>query len=248
MLQYMSELHRDTSRNPELHSSTPFRSSPLTRAAYGAALCALLALSACSSAPKKAPEEAAPKVQSLEEWMSQADKASKAGQRDKARELYRSAAKNYPTAKQPWQKLAEDYFNVADYGNAVLAGQETLQRDPQDSMAHSILAVSGLRITAGSLKALRRDASYPVGSRDEALAVTKSLREALGETTLVAPAATTPAAAAAGTEPAARPAARRPAPKPAGSAAAPAPAAKPTPAPAPKPAPAPAGNPLDKLR
>jgi hypothetical protein len=62
----------------------------------------------------------------------------------------------------------------------VLAGQEVLERDPQDTTANSLLAVSGLRITAGSLKALRKDAEYPVGSREEALAVTRSLRETLG--------------------------------------------------------------------
>jgi hypothetical protein len=67
----------------------------------------------------------------------------------------------------------------------VLAGQEVLERDPQDTTANSLLAVSGLRITAGSLKALRKDAEYPVGSREEALAVTRSLRETLGETALL---------------------------------------------------------------
>jgi tetratricopeptide (TPR) repeat protein len=121
----------------------------------------------------------------LESFLSQATQAQADGQREKARGLYRDAAKAYPTDKTPWLKLAEDYFAAGDYGNAVLAGQEVLERDPQDTTANSLLAVSGLRITAGSLKALRKDAEYPVGSREEALAVTRSLRETLGETALL---------------------------------------------------------------
>jgi predicted Zn-dependent protease len=206
----------------------PSRAGALVRMV---ALAATMALAACSTTKPPAPEPA-PVVQSLDEWMVQADQALKDGQHEKAREACRGAAQAYPTAKQPWLRLAEDYFNAADYGNAILAGQEALQRDPQDSLAHSILAVSGLRVTAGSLRALRKDAAYPVGSRDEALAVTRSLRDALGETALL------PAAAAA------------PAPtKPVAAArhrAAPAHTAAPTHGPAP--APASGGNPFDKLK
>jgi tetratricopeptide (TPR) repeat protein len=156
--------------------------------------CALLlacvaALTACASAPGQgagaAPAAAAPAIVAMDEWMAQGDAAVKEGDHTKARAAWRSATKDYPTAKRPWLKLSEDYFNTADYGNAVLAAQEALQRDPHDRLANSVLAVSGLRLTAGSLAALRDDGAYAVGSREEAVAVTHSLREALGEPVLV---------------------------------------------------------------
>lgn len=197
--------------------------------ALGAAICALL--TACATPNTPAPT-AAPVAPTLESYLSQATQAQADGQREKARGFYRDAAKAYPTDKTPWLKLAEDYFAAGDYGNAVLAGQEALERDPQDNTANSLLAVSGLRITAGSLKALRKDAEYPVGSREEALAVTRSLRETLGETALL---------------PIVPPGSEPPKPKvtPRRRAVAAQPAA---PAPANAPAAAAGGNPLDKLK
>jgi tetratricopeptide (TPR) repeat protein len=214
---------------------------------------ALAALAACSTVTSLsvAPQQPAPAIVSMDEWMARGDAAVQEGDHTKARDAWRSAAKDYPTAKQPWLKLSEDYFNAADYGNAVLAAQEALQRDPHDRLANSVLAVSGLRLTAGSLAALRDDGAYAVGSRDEAVAVTHSLREALGEPVLVPPPDT--------------PASRRrlsKAPKASAhasatadtAAAAPAPAAVAAPVPAPAPAPRTAsatpagGNPLDKLK
>lgn len=116
--------------------------------------------------------------------MQQAQSAQTAGQRERARQAWRSAAKAHPTQKSPWQSLAQDYFEAADYGNAILAAQEVLQRDNQDALAHSVLAVSGLRLSMVSLDALRdRGSSYAVGSREEAMGLTRAMREALGEST-----------------------------------------------------------------
>ncbi|MEK8032534.1 tetratricopeptide repeat protein [Ideonella sp. DXS29W] len=144
---------------------------------------------------------------SLEEWLSRGDTARKDGLTEAARSAYRDGAKAYPTDKQPWLRLADSYFQAGDYGNAVLAAQEAAQRDPKDSTAHSLLAVSGLRITAGSLNALREQSGYPVGSREEALDVTRRLREALGDPTLLTPVMQEPA-------PSSQSARKRPAPKP----------------------------------
>jgi hypothetical protein len=149
-------------------------------------------------------------------------------------------------------RLADDYFNTGDYGNAVLAAQEATQRDPRDNTAHSVLAVSGLRITAGSLAALREQSGYPVGSREEALDVTRRLREALSDPSLLPPAPPEPppaparkarplkpstavAPSGAGASAASSPTATAPVPTPSATAAA-------------KPAPAKGSNPLDKLK
>ena len=113
--------------------------------------------------------------------MQHAQSAQASGQRERARQSWRSAAKAYPTQKSPWQNLAQDYFEAADYGNAILAAQEVLQRDNEDALAHSVLAVSGLRLSTVSMVALRDRGNYAVGSRDEALGLTRAMREALGE-------------------------------------------------------------------
>lgn len=156
----------------------------------GVVLCAVLTaaalMSACANAPSTTTTQApAPAQASLQELMQQAQTASKEGQRERARQAWRSAAKAYPTQKAPWQRLAEDYFEAADYGNAILAAQEVLQRDDQDTLAHSVLAVSGLRLSTVSLVALRERTNYPVGSREEAVGLTRAMREALGENALV---------------------------------------------------------------
>jgi hypothetical protein len=234
-----------------------------------ASACLALTLAACASAPHPAPTppEPAPQVVSMEEWMARARQAASEGHTEKTRDAYRSAAQNYPTEKMPWLKLSEDYFNAQDYGHAVLAAQEALQRDTQDALAHSILAVSGLRLTAGSLVALRQEASLPVGSRDEAISVARALRDTLGATSLLAPPAQANANARA-RKPAPAPTAAVSTQRPAGVATAPAapaaaavvptsatPTATPSvvaPAGAPvgarTPAPKPAGNPFDKLK
>ena len=196
-------------------------------------------LAACAAPPSRptgsTPAPApAPAVVSMDEWMNRGDAALKEGDHVKARDAWRTAARDYPTAKQPWLKLSEDYFNAADYGNAVLAAQEALQRDPRDRTANSVLAVSGLRLTAGSLAALREDGSYPVGSRSEAVSVTMALREALGEPVLVPP----PDSASKTKKPVARRAGR-----PNGAESADAPASPPPASPPPA-----SGNPLNKLK
>ncbi|MGM9485710.1 tetratricopeptide repeat protein [Ideonella sp. YS5] len=186
---------------------------------------------------------------SLEEWLARGDAAKKDGLHEAARAAYREGAKAYPTDKQPWLRLADDYFGAADYGNAVLAAQEAVQRDPRDNTAHSMLAVSGLRITAGSLVALREQSGYPVGSREEALDVTRRLREALSDPSLLPPAP--PETPPAQRKPRPAKPAIAPAPPAAGTAVPPTAAAPPSP-PAPaaggKAPPAKGSNPLDKLK
>ncbi len=233
-------------------ATTGIVSSTWSRIVAMAAVAALASLTGCANVPNRSADPAppAPAVVSMDEWMNRGEAAAKEGDHTKARDAWRSAAKDYPTAKQPWLKLSEDYFNAADYGNAVLAAQEALQRDPRDRIANSVLAVSGLRLTAGSLAALREDGTYPVGSRNEAVSVTRSLREALGEPVLVP----SPEPANKAKRPAVRPVGRAPgaaatgaaASSPAGTPATV--AAMPTPASPPTPPPPVAGNPLNKLK
>lgn len=199
---------------------------------------ALFGLAACSSSPKQPDGEAkelASKSEPLAEFMSRAQAAERLeGGRERARLIYRDAAKAYPTDTRPWARLAQSYFDAADYGNAVLAAQEVVQRDPSDSAAQGLLAVSGLRISTAALSALRGQNSLNTSTRSEAEDMARNLRAILGETVLVPK----PAEAA---PPAVRPAVR-PAPRPA------APVRRAPAAPSAPAAPAASGNPFGALQ
>jgi Tetratricopeptide repeat len=216
---------------------------PRRRGTGGWLLLSSVLLAACASItpPVAVPVEAPPQP-SLQALLQQGEAASQQGDREQARSRYREAAKYYPTSKQPWEKLAEGYFESGEYGNAILAAQEVLQRDPQERFAHSILAVAGLRVSAASLTALRDPRTdLPASSREEAVMLTQTLRETLGEKALVLPLIdAAPASLLAPSEPSRQLAPRRPRPAPA--------PALPAPAAAARPAPTASANPFDKLK
>jgi hypothetical protein len=220
-----------------------------------AALAATLVLGACGSKPTVvAPAPLVSTVPTLEQFMSDAARARQEGARASERDIYRKAAQAYPTSKEPWLKLAEGYFEAADYGNAILAAQEVLQRDAADKVGTSLLAVSGLRVSTAALASLRQGQNLNADTRRQAEDVVKSLRDVLGEPVLV-PKPTESAVADKPAQPA-QPT-RRPAPPPpvrprpaapaTAAAPAPAPAVMPTAAPAPAPAKK-APNPFDTLK
>ena len=172
--------------------------------------CAVMAsvlsgLVGCSTAPKK--DDAAAKLavqEQVNENLAAADKAKKQGKTDQAIEQLDLAIKADPSAKAPWLKKAQIHFDVRQYGQAITEAQEVLQRDVNDLTAKSILAVSGLRVSAQALEQLRKANEVNGSARSEAESVAKLIREALGEPILVAP------VAAAASEPVkSRPAASR---------------------------------------
>lgn len=216
------------------------------RTVAGLALSALLG--ACASVAPPAPPPAPPPPRpTLAELMKDAQDAAQAGSKDKARAQLTEAAKSYPAQKEPWIKLAEDYFESADYGNAILAAQEIAHRDPQDRTAFSILAVSGLRVASTALVVLRdQQSGMPTDTRSEARSLTKTLRETLGEPLLVPPVVAAPAPAPKPRGTSRANAAKAPAAQPAAAATA-TPGGSAKPAAAAKPADKTA-NPFDRLR
>ena len=152
-------------------------------------VCAVALFAGCSSKPARNSDQAkelATKPEPMAEFMSraQAVEASDGG-RERSRLIYREAAKAYPTDKRPWLRLAQSYFDAADYGNAVLAAQEVVQREPSDTTAQGLLAVSGLRISTAALSALRKQNNLTASTRTEAEDMARNLRAILGESVLV---------------------------------------------------------------
>lgn len=145
----------------------------------------LTALTGCAGVPI-GEGEPVPAVEALTELMARAEGfAAVPGGREQARDAYRQAAKAYPTSKLPWSKLGESYFEAKDYGNAILAAQEVLEREPTDRAALGVLAVSGLRVSSHALFNLRSEGASANGSiRTEAEALAATLRGVLGESVL----------------------------------------------------------------
>ena len=168
---------------------------------------------------------------------------------------FEEIAQRNPTQGEPWSYIAKIRFDEQKYGQAIVAADETLSRNPDDFVAKTVRAVGGLRVAMQSLADLRADALLAGNARADAVALAASMRETLGQDVLfpegrrppprprqprkvepTAPAAGTPAAGmpaagtpAAGTPAAGMPAAGTPASQAASSGAAPAaqPAAQP---------------------
>lgn len=138
----------------------------------------------------------------LEQVMAQADAAHKAGQYEQAQQLLRSAAGSFPTDKAPWLQLAQMKFERNDYGDAIQNALAVLQRDPDDQVANSIVAVSGLRLSGKALADLSRSNHLNGSLRSEAQDLARLLRASLGEDVLASgakrPGAAAPKRAASG--------------------------------------------------
>lgn len=156
----------------------------------GAAVCAV-ALSACGTTQPQVGQQST-RVP-LDAMLAKAGQASSAGQKEQAVKLWKEAAAAYPADKAPWTSIAQTRYDAGQYGDAIVSAQEVLVRDPNDRLANSIIAISGLRLSTRALADLSRQNNLSGSIRTESQDLAKLLRESLGEQVLVPPAA--PAAA-----------------------------------------------------
>lgn len=145
---------------------------------------AALLLTACATDGGLVRNDVRP-VMSLDRALAEADTAISAGQNDKALQVLKSAATNYPADKGPWLHMAQLRFDHGNYGEAILNAQEALQRDPADKLGNSIVAVSGLRLSTKALADLSQQNNLNGSLRSEAQELAKLLRTSLGEEVLV---------------------------------------------------------------
>lgn len=163
----------------------------------GVCMAFVATLQGCASLGSKDPQAEKRLVQEkLDESLSAADKAQKQGQTDQALQLLDEASRIDPAAKQPWLRKAQIHFEARQYGPAITQAQEALQRDVNDLTAQSILAVSGLRVSASALDQLRKANEVTGSTRSEAESVARVIHQALGEPILLAPTAAGPVAPA----------------------------------------------------
>jgi predicted Zn-dependent protease len=146
-------------------------------------LACLALLAACASNPPAAKDpKTAPTIAAA---MAEADAAVMAGQNDKAYAVLKHATTAFPTDKTPWVRMAQMRFDSTDYGEAIVDALEALERDPDDTLANSIVAVSGLRVTSKALADLSHKNNLTGNVRTEAQELAKLLRSSLGEDALV---------------------------------------------------------------
>jgi tetratricopeptide (TPR) repeat protein len=128
----------------------------------------------------------------------EADAAVKAGQNDRAIAILKGAASAFPADKTPWVQMAQLRFDNKNYGEAIVNGLEAIERDPDDMLAYSLVAVSGLRVSSKALADLTQKNNISGTVRSEAHDLAKLLRASLGEEVLVPvkPAVARPARAA----------------------------------------------------
>jgi hypothetical protein len=164
----------------------------------------LVFLGACSSTPSPVKAVLPPSYADL---MASAEEAHRKGGVVEAMGFYEKAAKADPSKKQPWVRIAQAQFDARNYGSAITASQEVLLRDTGDVTAKSIMAVSGLRVSAYALDQLRMANAVGGNTREEAQALARIMRDSLGESILppavqvASPAADKPAVPRAATVP-----------------------------------------------
>lgn len=170
---------------------------------------------------------------------------------DQAVAEFQEIALRNPSRGEPWSYIAKIRFDEQRYGEAIVAADEALNREPEDFTAKTVRAVGGLRVAMQSLADLRADALLAGNAKTDAVALAAAMRETLGQDVLFPEGYKPPrrqprrndaqrAAPAAAVAPAAAQSAAVPA-KPVASPATNT-AASPAPTPAPAPAPAPAGR------
>jgi tetratricopeptide (TPR) repeat protein len=140
-------------------------------------------LSACASGGAGS-GSGAPKL-TMESASAEADAAVLAGQSDKAYTILKNASSAFPTDKTPWLRMAQMRYDAKNYGEAIVNALEALERDPDDKLANSIAAVSGLRVSSRALAELSQKNGLSGNVRTEAQDLAKLLRASLGEEILV---------------------------------------------------------------
>jgi tetratricopeptide (TPR) repeat protein len=147
------------------------------------AMACIALLTACATPGEGAGTVA--KGATMETSIAAADAAVAAGQPDKAHALLKNAGQAFPTDKTPWVRMAQMHFDADNYGEAIVDALEALQRDPDDTLANSIAAVSGLRVSSKALGELTRKNKLNGDVKSEAQDLAKLLRSSLGEDVLV---------------------------------------------------------------
>ena len=149
----------------------------LSKRLFSSLACAAL-LSACATPPPPPPP---PKpAPTLAAYLGAAETSLKAEKPEEAVGWLKRAIAAYPADKAPRLRLAQVQFECLNYGEAISHAQEVLAQDPEDMTAHSLVAVSGLRVSSKALGDLAIKKKLSGSVRTEAQDLAKILRANIG--------------------------------------------------------------------
>lgn len=132
----------------------------------------------CAST-KEAPPPPPPAPRTMTSFLEQADAAVKLGKNEEAVSVLKSAARVWPADKTAWLRIAQVSFDCQEYGEAITHARKALERDPDDVVAHSLVAVSGLRVSSKALADLTTKKKVTGDVRDAAYDLAKILRTSI---------------------------------------------------------------------
>ncbi|WP_447921873.1 tetratricopeptide repeat protein [Achromobacter aegrifaciens] len=135
-------------------------------------------LAGCATSPK--PQTDAEYKQS----MTHATQTLAGKGNDQAVAEFQEIALLNPSRGEPWSYIAKIRFDEQKYGEAIVAADEALNRDPEDFTAKTVRAVGGLRVAMQSLADLRANALLAGNARTDAVALAAAMRETLGQDVL----------------------------------------------------------------
>lgn len=142
----------------------------------------------CASTKQAPPPAPAPRT--LASFLEQADAAIKLGKNEDAVAVLKTAASTWPADKTAWLRIAQVSFDCQQYGEAITHAKKVLERDPDDVVAHSLVAVSGLRVSSKALADLTTKKKVTGDVRDAAQDLAKILRTSINGDIIPAPART----------------------------------------------------------
>lgn len=148
---------------------------PFSRLVVIAGVVALMA--GCASVKPQSEAEYKQSLADAEKTLAQKDA-------DQAVAQFEEIAQRNPSKGEPWSYIAKIRFDQQKYGQAIVAADETLSRDPDDFVAKTVRAVGGLRVAMQSLADVRADALLAGNARPDAVALAEAMRETLGQDVL----------------------------------------------------------------
>lgn len=128
-----------------------------------------------TSAPE--PAKAPPTLVSL---LNDAQFSWRGGDSNQALTTLHTATTLYPRDKSAFLRTAQIQFECQRYGETIASAQQALERDPDDIVAHSLVAVSGLRVSSKALSDLSIKNHISGSVRAEAVDLARLLRTSIG--------------------------------------------------------------------
>lgn len=149
------------------------------RQLHALVLLAALALGACATTSQ-------PPAPDYDALFASARDFADAGRTEAALNTYRRAADADPSRKEPWQQMAALNFAAGRPVSALVAAEETLQRDPGDASANEVFIASAMQIAGHAMQRLLAAGAKPDdGDLLRAQELVKKMGQVFGEDALV---------------------------------------------------------------